>query len=60
MQPDQAERLNRVEDLAERWHISRAKVYELIKSGELRSLKLGGCRRVPESAAAEFLDALGR
>lgn len=37
-------------------HVSRAKVWELVHSGELRSLKIGWARRVPASAVAEFIE----
>ena len=49
------ERLSRVEDVARRWGVSRTSVYGLIKSGDLRSLRIGGSRRIPASAEAEFV-----
>jgi excisionase family DNA binding protein len=36
----------RVEEAAEYLSISRAKTYELIQRGELRSVKIDGARRV--------------
>jgi len=35
--------------------ISRSKIYELIKTGHLRTIKIGTLRRVPESALQEML-----
>jgi excisionase family DNA binding protein len=52
------ERLWRAEDVAERFRISRSKVYEMLKSGQLRSLRIGGSRRIPESAIRELLESL--
>ena len=39
--------LYRVEEAAEAMRLSRDKVYELIRSGQLRSVKVGRSRRVP-------------
>ena len=41
-----------------RLEMGRSKVYELMAAGELRSVKIGGCRRIPESAVREFLAGL--
>jgi excisionase family DNA binding protein len=38
--------------------IGRTKLYELIRSGELRSVRVGGARRVSATALAEFVAAL--
>ncbi|MDP9408203.1 MAG: helix-turn-helix domain-containing protein [Actinomycetota bacterium] len=35
--------------------IGRSKVYELIKSGQLSSVRIGACRRVPAEAVREFI-----
>jgi excisionase family DNA binding protein len=51
-------RLNTVETALERLCISRAKGYELIASGELRSVKIGRRRLIPESAIVEFIARL--
>lgn len=37
--------------------LGRSKVYELITSGRLRSLKIDGARRVPVAAIEDFLAA---
>lgn len=36
----------------------KTKVYGFLRSGELRSVKLGGHRRIPRSALDEFLEGL--
>nr|WP_090340970.1 helix-turn-helix domain-containing protein [Mycolicibacterium malmesburyense]CRL70642.1 Helix-turn-helix domain protein [Mycolicibacterium malmesburyense] len=36
----------------------KTKVYGFIKSGDLRSVKLGGSRRIPRSALDEFIEGL--
>jgi excisionase family DNA binding protein len=38
--------------------VGRSKIYELIRTGELRSVKIGGCRRIPRAALAEFVSRL--
>lgn len=35
--------------------IGRSKVYELLQSGELPSVHIGGCRRVPAESLHRFL-----
>ncbi|WP_125772980.1 helix-turn-helix domain-containing protein [Antribacter gilvus] len=50
----------RVEEAAEALRISRATIYELIRSGNLRTVKLGGRRLVPVAAVSEYVEALGR
>jgi excisionase family DNA binding protein len=52
------ERLWRPEQVAQRFEVSRSKVYELLAAGQLRSVRIGGSRRIPESAVREFLAAL--
>jgi excisionase family DNA binding protein len=47
--------LLRVDEAAEALAISRTKVYELMASGELESVKLGRARRVPTEALRDFL-----
>ncbi|GAB3279680.1 hypothetical protein GCM10027589_06370 [Actinocorallia lasiicapitis] len=48
-----------VPDLMAAWQVSRHSVYKLIRSGQLRSLKIGRLRRIPVEAAAECLRMLG-
>jgi excisionase family DNA binding protein len=45
----------RVEEAARALSISRATAYRRIRSGELRSVKVCGVRRVPVEALGEFL-----
>jgi excisionase family DNA binding protein len=46
------------EDAARALGIGRTKVYELIRSGALRSVRVGGLRRVPVAALDEFVARL--
>jgi excisionase family DNA binding protein len=46
------------EEAAEVLRVGRAKVYDLIRNDELRSIKIGGSRRVPCSALEEYVAAL--
>lgn len=48
--PDQAARL---------LGCGRTKLYAFLKSGELRSVRLGRVRRIPRSALDEFIEGLG-
>ena len=54
-----AEHLLRPEDVAREWlKLSRARIYELIATGQLRSVMIGRSRRIPESAIRELIDRL--
>lgn len=48
----------RIEEAAEALRVSRTHVYELIRSGRLRSVKIGSRRLVPIAALDEYLAAL--
>ena len=48
------------EEAARALRIGRSKVYELMRSGALRSIKIGGSRRISSTALAEFVAALER
>jgi excisionase family DNA binding protein len=50
--------LLRVDEVAEVLNVGRNRVFDLIRSGELRSIKLGGLRRVPVSAVHEMVNRL--
>ena len=50
--------LLRPEQAAEALSIGRTAVFSLIRSGRLRSVKVGGLRRIPASALAEFVRQL--
>jgi excisionase family DNA binding protein len=45
-------------EAAARLGIGRTKLYELMGSGALRSVKIGGARRVSATALTEFVTAL--
>ncbi|GAA2119583.1 helix-turn-helix domain-containing protein [Actinomadura napierensis] len=38
--------------------IGRTKVYDLMRTGALRSVRLGGSRRIPATALADFVAQL--
>jgi excisionase family DNA binding protein len=44
-----------VEDAAQALALGRTKVYELVESGALRSVKIGRSRRIPVQALHEFV-----
>ncbi len=50
--------LIRPEDAAISLGVGRTKVYELMRSGALRSVKIGGLRRIPATALADFVNQL--
>jgi excisionase family DNA binding protein len=47
-----------VEAAATRLALGRSKAWELITSGELRSVQIGRSRRVPSDAVDEYIDKL--
>ncbi len=46
------------EEAAEILSIGRSKVYELMGTGELASVRIGACRRIPAEALSEFVAGL--
>ena len=46
----------RVVEAAEALGVSRAKTYELIAVGEIPSVRIGGCVRVPVNALREWIE----
>jgi excisionase family DNA binding protein len=46
------------EEAAEQLRIGRAKVYVLIRSGELPSIKIGGSRRITRAALEAYVASL--
>jgi excisionase family DNA binding protein len=50
--------LYRVEDVVTILNLSRSVVYELIRSGRLKTVKEGRSRRVPALAVAEYVSLL--
>lgn len=45
----------RVEELAKVLCIGRNAAYELLRSGKIRSVRIGKCYRIPREALVEFL-----
>ena len=50
----------RVEDLMPILDIGRNTAYELVRSGKIRSIKVGRQIRVPRDAVVEFLSGTGK
>ncbi len=50
--------LLRPEQVARLLNVGRSKVFDLIRSGELRSVKSGGSRRISAMALREYVDRL--
>lgn len=50
--------LLKIPDVMERLSVGQTKVYELMSSGELRSVKVGRARRVPSDELERFMAAL--
>ena len=48
------------EEAAQALRVGRSKVYELIRSRVLRSVKIGGSRRISATALAEYVATLER
>lgn len=46
------------EGAAELLEVGRTKVYELMSSGELESVKIGRARRIPTAALADYVARL--
>ena len=47
-----------VEEVAEILHIGRDKVYFLIRTRQLRSIKIGKLRRITDQHLAEFIESM--
>jgi excisionase family DNA binding protein len=47
-----------VEQVAKMLNIGRDKVYELLRTGQLRSLKIGKLRRITDEHLAEFIASI--
>lgn len=52
--------LYNVDEAAQALRLSRSVIYELIRSGRLRTIKQGSRRLVPVAALTEYVEALGR
>ena len=46
------------EEAARRLSVGRTTIYELMSSGELQSVNIGRCRRVPVSSLSTFVSNL--
>ena len=46
------------EEAARRLSVGRTTIYELMSSGELQSVNIGRCRRVPVSSLSLFVNKL--
>ncbi len=44
-----------VDEVAEMLHVGRDKVYILLRTGQLRSIRIGKSRRITEDHLAEFV-----
>jgi excisionase family DNA binding protein len=47
-----------VEEAAQVLKIGRWKIFDLIRTNQLRSVKIGGLRRIPHTAIEEYLNQL--
>jgi excisionase family DNA binding protein len=47
-----------VDEVAEACALGRTKVYELIRTGEIQSVKIGSARRVTREAVQDFVRSL--
>jgi excisionase family DNA binding protein len=50
--------LYRVEDATKILNLGRSAIYDLIRSGALKSVKIGGSRRITKSALEEYVQFL--
>jgi excisionase family DNA binding protein len=55
---EQLARLNSVDDVIDRLKLGRSKVYEVLGTGQLRSIKVGRRRLVSEAALVDFINLL--
>ena len=46
------------EEAADVLSIGRSKLYELLRDGVIRSVRIGSCRRIPASVLADYLSEL--
>lgn len=47
-----------VEQIAEMLNVGRDKIYYLLRTGQLRSIKIGKLRRITNTHLAEFITSL--
>lgn len=51
-------RLYRVPEVAELLGVGRSTIYSILKSGDLKSMRVAGCRRVASNDLEDYLNAL--
>ena len=56
--PREPARLLTIAEVSERLGLGRTKTFELLKRGELRSVRIGGARRIPSSEVEGFIERL--
>ncbi|MGH3380293.1 MAG: helix-turn-helix domain-containing protein [Actinoallomurus sp.] len=49
-----------VEEVADMLHVGRDKVYYLLRTGQLRSIKIGKLRRITDQHLAALIESLER
>jgi excisionase family DNA binding protein len=49
----------KVEEAAQLLRVGRSTVYDLMRTGEIRSVRIGRSRRIPVDALREYVDQLG-
>jgi excisionase family DNA binding protein len=49
-------RLLKIGDVCDRMQMGKSKVFELLATGQLESLKIDGARRITEAQLAEFIE----
>jgi excisionase family DNA binding protein len=54
---ERSARLNEIEDVMARLKVGRSTVFGIVASGELRSVKIGRRRLIPESALLDYIAA---
>jgi excisionase family DNA binding protein len=54
----QVARLHNINSAQNRLGVGRSKVFQLIASGELRSVQIGNRRLIPEAAIVDFINKL--
>ena len=52
----QAEQLRSIKEAAERLAVSQKSIWNFVYSRRIRSVLVGRCRRIPESAIQELID----
>lgn len=56
--PQSRVRAYTVEEVADLLHVGRDKIYYLLRTGQLRSIKIGKSRRITERHLTEFVASL--